>query len=85
MEKYTFTVLVRNGDKETIEERYYSDISYVNFWTNSKGNPIYKVYMMNGESLFVADNQNFCRACVPKRVNAIGEVRRKKYLLEERG
>lgn len=36
--------------------------------------------MMDGEKLFVADNQNFCRECVPRRVNVIGKVRRKKYL-----
>lgn len=80
MEKYTFTVIVRNEEKETIEERYYSDISYVNFWINSKGSPIYKVYMRNGERLFVADNQIFREDYVPCGVNVINEVRRKEYL-----
>lgn len=49
MEKSTFTVLVPSGDTETVEKRYYSDISYVNFWTDKHGNSIYKVYMLNGE------------------------------------
>lgn len=80
MEKSSFTVLVPSGDTETVEKRNYSDISYVNFWLNSKGNPIYKVYMVNGEKLFVADNRDFCIEHVPNRVNAINKVRRKKYL-----
>lgn len=37
----TFTVLIKNGNIETVEERNYLDIWHVNFWTNQHGNPVY--------------------------------------------
>lgn len=36
----------------------------------------FSVLIQNGEKIFVADNQHFCRECVPRRVNAKGKVQR---------
>lgn len=80
MNKCTFSVLIQNGDKVTVEERNYSDINYIHYWIDKKGNPIHRVYMMNGEKLFVADNELFSIESVPNRVNAINEVLRREAL-----
>lgn len=82
MQKYkdnevkTFSALI-NGIEE---EKRYNDINYVNFWIDKEGNPIYKVYLMNGESVFLANNLEFDTELLPMRINVINEVVKKEYL-----
>ncbi len=76
---YTFKVLPMNGSPIAVMERQYIDISYVNYWMDEHKNPIYKVYMRNGEILDV-DNSSFNTEYCPHGVNVINEVCKREYL-----
>lgn len=76
---YLFTSYGDSENHDIAEQRKYIDISYVNYWIDEQGNPIYKVHMKNGES-FDVDNQKFNRAHCLHGVNLINEVCKREYL-----
>ena len=80
LRNYTFKAITEKDNQKITEERYYKDISYVNFWIDETGKPKYRIYMMNGEVLFLADNSKFKREYCPCGVNVVNEVVREKYL-----
>lgn len=80
LSNHTFKVIIEKHDQKITEERGYEDISYVNFWTDKDGNIKYRIYMQNGEALFLADNEKFHREYCPFGVNVFNEVTQEKYL-----
>lgn len=48
--------------------------------TDKNGNKKYRIYMKNGEVLFLEDNEKFHREYCPYGVNVISEVIKEKYL-----
>lgn len=61
LSNHTFKAIIEKHDQKIAEERSYEDISYVNFWTDKDGNTKYRLYMKNGEAMFLADNEKFHR------------------------
>ena len=80
LRNHSFEAVIQKEDQKNIEERYYKDISYVNFWTDKNDNTKYRIYMKNGEVLFLADDSKFKREYCPYGVNVVNEVVREKYL-----
>lgn len=77
---HTFEAIIQKNNQKVTEERNYEDISYVNFWTDKNGNTKYRIYMKNGEVLFLTDNEKFHREYCPCGVNVVSEVTQEKYL-----
>ncbi len=80
LSNHTFKAIIEKHDQKITEERSYEDISYVNLWTDKDGNIKYRIYMKNGEALFLADNEKFQREYCPCGVNVVSEVLKEKYL-----
>lgn len=80
LRNYTFKAIIEKDNQKITEERYYKDILYVNFWTDKNDNTKYRIFMKNGEVLFLADNSKFKREYCPCGVNVVNEVVREKYL-----
>lgn len=80
LRNYTFKAIIEKDNQKITEDRYYEDISYVNFWTDKNGNTKYRIYMKNGEVLFLADDSKFHREYCPCGVNVTNEAVREKYL-----
>lgn len=79
-ESKTFSVVLNN----TKEERQYNDILHVNYWISKKtGRIIHKVYMRNGEILYLDNDPNFDKSCVPMGINNVEKVRLKRYLYSQ--
>ena len=67
----TFCVIINNS-KEKIR---YNDILRVLYWISKRtGRITYKVYMKNGETFILGNDQNFDKRCVPMGINNIEEV-----------
>ena len=80
LRNHSLEAVIQKEDQKITEERYYEDISYVNFWTDKNGNTKYRIYMKNGDALFLADDSKFKREYCPYGVNVVNEVVREKYL-----
>ncbi len=78
--EYTFEAYIDNGTQRIVVERKYNDISYVNYWIDKDGKAKWKVYMDNGESLYLVDDSKFCQELCPIGVNVINEVIEEEYL-----
>lgn len=74
-----FKAHIQKQNQLKIEKKRYIDISYINFWTDKKGNCVYKVYMRDGKILDV-DNSTFDLKYCPYGVNVINEVTKREYL-----
>ena len=80
LRNHSLEAVIQKEDQKNIEERYYEDISYVNFWNDKNGNTKYRIHMKNGDALFLADDSKFKREYCPYGVNVVNEVVREKYL-----